>query len=49
MKTEYMMLLSAIAGWLIRGCLSAYRQRAELKTAKDVAVVILGGGGPRPK
>jgi hypothetical protein len=49
MSIEMKMVLVGVAVWLARGCLSAYRQRAELKTTKDTIAVILGGGGPRPK
>lgn len=54
MKTEYMMLLSAIAAWLVRGCFSAYRQRASLTAMQALGVVIgvqpnLAGGPPPEK
>jgi hypothetical protein len=48
MKPEYM-LLAFVAGWLIRGCLGAYRRRKELKASEIPKVVILGGGGPVPQ
>jgi hypothetical protein len=44
---EYL-ILSAVGGWLCRGCLQAYRQRSDL-SMKEAIVVILGGGGPVPQ
>ena len=48
MKTEYM-LLSVLAGWLLRGVFSAYRQRSSLTPMQMAKVIIFGGGGPQPE
>jgi uncharacterized SAM-binding protein YcdF (DUF218 family) len=47
MKTEYM-LLSVLAGWLLRGLVSAYQNRNSLTPTQMAKVVIFGGGGPPP-
>jgi hypothetical protein len=43
------MILAGVAGWLVRGVFSAYRQREGLNATDALKVVVFGGGGPRPK
>jgi hypothetical protein len=43
------MILAGVAGWLVRGVMSAYRNREGMTATEALKVVVFGGGGPRPK
>jgi hypothetical protein len=51
MKTEYIILVSVAAGWLVRGVVAAYRNRASLTPMQMLGTIILPNlaGGPPPE